>query len=122
MVATPVLAGALLRIIMGILVDRLSPKKAAIIGQVVVIATMLYAWQIGVHSYAEVLVLGLFLGVAGASFAAAAAGFALVSGGTSGHGDGYCRRRKLRHSAGCFVCAGSGGCLWLGQCSRYCAD
>ena len=31
MVATPVLAGALLRIVMGILVDRLSPKKAAII-------------------------------------------------------------------------------------------
>jgi NNP family nitrate/nitrite transporter-like MFS transporter len=39
MVATPVLAGALLRIIMGILVDRLSPKKAAIIGQVIVIAS-----------------------------------------------------------------------------------
>jgi NNP family nitrate/nitrite transporter-like MFS transporter len=29
MVATPVLAGALLRIVMGILVDHLSPKKAA---------------------------------------------------------------------------------------------
>ena len=71
MVATPVLAGALLRIVMGILVDRLSPKKAAIIGQVVVIAAMTYAWQIGVHSYTEVLILGLFLGVAGASFAAA---------------------------------------------------
>ena len=71
MVATPVLAGALLRIVMGILVDRLSPKKAAIIGQVVVIAAMAYAWQVGVHSYAEVLILGLFLGVAGASFAAA---------------------------------------------------
>jgi len=71
MVATPVLAGALLRIVMGILVDRLSPKKAAIIGQVVVIAALAYAWQIGVHSYAEVLILGLFLGVAGASFAAA---------------------------------------------------
>ena len=71
MVATPVLAGALLRIVMGILVDRLSPKKAAIIGQVIVIAAMAYAWQVGVHSYAEVLILGLFLGVAGASFAAA---------------------------------------------------
>jgi len=35
MVATPVLAGALLRIVMGILVDRLSPKKAAIIGQII---------------------------------------------------------------------------------------
>ena len=29
MVAVPVLAGALLRIVMGILVDRLSPRKAA---------------------------------------------------------------------------------------------
>ena len=71
MVATPVLAGALLRVVMGVLVDRLSPKKAAIIGQVIVIAALLYAWLAGVHSYAEVLVLGGFLGVAGASFAAA---------------------------------------------------
>jgi len=71
MVATPVLAGALLRIVMGVLVDRLSPKKAAIIGQVVVIAALAYAWQAGIHSYEQTLVLGLFLGVAGASFAAA---------------------------------------------------
>ncbi len=69
MVATPVLAGALLRIVMGILVDRLSPKKAAIIGQIVVIAAMLYAWLVGVHSYGEVLVLGS--GTGGASFAQA---------------------------------------------------
>jgi len=32
--ATPVLAGAILRMVMGVVVDRLSPKKAAIIGQV----------------------------------------------------------------------------------------
>ena len=71
MVAVPVLAGALLRIVMGILVDRLSPKKAAIIGQVIVLVALTYAWLAGVHSYSEVLVLGGFLGVAGASFAAA---------------------------------------------------
>jgi NNP family nitrate/nitrite transporter-like MFS transporter len=71
MVATPVLAGALLRIVMGVLVDRLSPKKAAIIGQVIVIAALAYAWLAGIHSYEQTLVLGLFLGVAGASFAAA---------------------------------------------------
>ena len=41
MVATPVLAGALLRVVMGVLVDRLSPKKAAIIGQVIVIAALM---------------------------------------------------------------------------------
>ena len=71
MVATPVLAGALLRMVMGVLVDRLSPKKAAIIGQVIVIGALAYAWFAGVHSFNELLVLGLFLGVAGASFAAA---------------------------------------------------
>ncbi len=71
MVATPVLAGALLRLGMGVLVDRLSPRKAAILGQIVVIAALAYSWLAGVHSYTEVLVLGVFLGVAGASFAAA---------------------------------------------------
>jgi NNP family nitrate/nitrite transporter-like MFS transporter len=71
MVAVPVLAGAMLRIVMGVLVDRLSPKKAAIIGQVIVLFALTYAWLVGVHSYSEVLILGGFLGVAGASFAAA---------------------------------------------------
>lgn len=71
MVATPVLAGALLRVAMGVLVDRLSPKRAAIIGQVVVIAALAWAWLAGIHSYQQTLVLGIFLGVAGAAFAAA---------------------------------------------------
>ena len=35
MVAVPVLAGALLRVVNGVLVDRLQPKRAGIIGQVV---------------------------------------------------------------------------------------
>ena len=71
MVATPVLAGALLRIPMGILVDHLRPKMAGSIGQVIVIAALLWAWAVGVKSYEGLLVLGIFLGVAGASFAAA---------------------------------------------------
>ncbi|MDE3011580.1 MAG: NarK/NasA family nitrate transporter [Pseudomonadota bacterium] len=71
MVATPVLAGAILRLVMGVLVDRLSPRKAAIIGQVVVITALAVAWWHGIHSFAGTLVLGAFLGVAGASFAAA---------------------------------------------------
>jgi nitrate/nitrite transporter NarK len=37
MVATPVLAGAILRIFMGVLVDHLKPKLAGAIGQVIVI-------------------------------------------------------------------------------------
>ena len=71
MVATPVLAGALLRIVMGILVDHLKPKMAGAIGQVVVIAALMFAWIAGVKSYEQVLLLGIFLGVAGASFAVA---------------------------------------------------
>jgi NNP family nitrate/nitrite transporter-like MFS transporter len=71
MVATPVLAGALLRIVMGVLVDHLKPKMAGAIGQVVVMAALAYAWQFGIHSYAETLILGCFLGVAGAAFAVA---------------------------------------------------
>ena len=71
MVATPVLAGALLRIVMGILVDHFRPKAAGAVGQVVVIAALLIAWLAGVDSFAQVLVLGVALGVAGASFAVA---------------------------------------------------
>ncbi len=71
MVATPVLAGALLRIVMGVLVDHLKPKLAGAIGQVIVIVALTVAWYIGIHTYAQVLTLGIFLGVAGASFAVA---------------------------------------------------
>lgn len=71
MVATPVLAGALLRIVMGVLVDYLKPKRAGMIGQVTVLAGLAWAYLFGVSSYQQVLVLGLVLGVAGASFAVA---------------------------------------------------
>ena len=71
MVATPVLAGALLRLVMGVLVDHLKPKMAGAIGQVIVIAALFAAWKFGIHTYEQVLTLGLFLGVAGAAFAVA---------------------------------------------------
>ena len=71
MVATPVLAGALLRMVMGISVDHLKPKLTGLIGQLIVITSLLAAWYFGIHSYTQVLVLGLALGVAGASFAVA---------------------------------------------------
>ena len=71
MVATPVLAGALLRIVMGVLVDHLKPKMAGLIGQLVVIGGLAWAWLSGIHSYREVLILGVLLGFAGAAFAVA---------------------------------------------------
>jgi NNP family nitrate/nitrite transporter-like MFS transporter len=71
MVATPLLAGALLRIVMGVLVDHLKPKRAGIIGQVIVMAALLWAWQGVLDSYASMLTLGVLLGFAGAAFAVA---------------------------------------------------
>jgi NNP family nitrate/nitrite transporter-like MFS transporter len=71
MVATPLLAGALLRIVMGVLVDHLKPKRAGIIGQVIVMAALLWAWQGLLDSYASMLTLGVLLGFAGAAFAVA---------------------------------------------------
>jgi MFS transporter, NNP family, nitrate/nitrite transporter len=70
-VATPLLAGALLRIVMGILVDHLRPKKAGAIGQIVVIGGLLWAWLGELSSYASILMLGAVLGMAGAAFAVA---------------------------------------------------
>lgn len=71
MVALPVLAGALLRVVFGVLVDRLRPRLAGIIGQVIVIAGLGTAWFVGIASYQGALALGVVLGVAGASFAVA---------------------------------------------------
>jgi NNP family nitrate/nitrite transporter-like MFS transporter len=71
MVATPVLAGAVLRIVMGVLVDHIRPRRAGIVGQIVVLVALAVAWHQGIHSFGQTLVLGIFLGVAGASFSAA---------------------------------------------------
>ncbi|QND85394.1 Nitrate transporter NasA [Chromobacterium vaccinii] len=40
MVATPILAGALLRPLMGALADRIGAKRAGLLGQIVVIAVL----------------------------------------------------------------------------------
>ena len=71
MVAVPTLAGALLRLVNGVLVDRIGPKKTGIIAQIIVMAGLAIAWFLGVHNYSQVLLLGVILGVAGSSFAIA---------------------------------------------------
>ena len=71
MVATPVLAGALLRIVMGVLVDQIKPKNAGTIGQIIVIASLLIAWLHGLQTFQHTLMLGIGLGFAGAAFAVA---------------------------------------------------
>lgn len=71
MVATPLLAGAMLRIVMGVLVDHIKPWKAGIVGQVVLMLGLLWAWQGDLAHYENLLVLGIFLGVGGAAFSVA---------------------------------------------------
>ena len=71
MVATPTLAGAVLRLVVGLLVDRIGPKRSGAITQLIVIGGLLSAWSLGVHSFGATLVLGGILGFAGASFAVA---------------------------------------------------
>ena len=71
MVAIPVLAGAALRVVLGLLVDRYKARRVGIGAQIVVIAGLLAARVIGIDSFAGILMLGCVLGLAGASFAVA---------------------------------------------------
>ncbi len=72
LLAIPVLAGALLRIVLGFGVDKLGAKKTALIAQGIVISVLFYAYFKGATiTYAELLVVALGLGFAGASFAVA---------------------------------------------------
>ena len=71
MVAVPTLAGAVLRLVNGLLVDRIGPKMTGVIGQLVVIIGLAFAWHSGIDSYEGTLALGVILGFAGASFAVA---------------------------------------------------
>jgi len=71
MVATPTLAGAILRVAIGLSVDRIGPKLSGAVSQVIVILGLFTAWMTGVNSFTGTLALGVLLGVAGASFAIA---------------------------------------------------
>ena len=71
MVAVPLLAGALLRVVNGVLVDSIGPKSTGLIGQTIVIVGLLIAWYFGIGSFGQSLALGVVLGVAGSSFAVA---------------------------------------------------
>jgi NNP family nitrate/nitrite transporter-like MFS transporter len=71
MVAIPTLAGAVLRLVNGLLVDRIGPKRTGAIGQLIVIFGLLSAWSLGIDSFAGTIAVGVILGFAGASFAVA---------------------------------------------------
>ncbi len=72
LLAIPILSGAILRILLGFLVDQIGPKKTALIAQGIVIASLFYGYLRGENiTYNELLLVAFGLGFAGASFAVA---------------------------------------------------
>jgi MFS transporter, NNP family, nitrate/nitrite transporter len=69
-VAIPILGGSFFRLVLGVLTDRIGPKKTSIIGMTVTMIPLLWGWLFGT-TLTEIYFIGILLGVAGASFAAA---------------------------------------------------
>ncbi|MGE7760243.1 nitrate/nitrite transporter [Peribacillus sp. NPDC097895] len=69
-VAIPILGGSFFRLVLGFLTDRIGPRKTAIGGMLVTMIPLFWGWLFG-ESLAELYLIGILLGVAGASFAAA---------------------------------------------------
>ena len=70
MVSVPILAGALLRIPLGMASDYYGPKKTGTVGLILTLVPLLAGW-LGARSLEELFLVGLMLGIAGASFAVA---------------------------------------------------
>lgn len=77
LVAMPVLAGAVFRVVLGACVDLFGARRSAIAAQVTVILGLIVTWFASPSSYVAMFPLALLLGIAGASFAVA---LPLVSG------------------------------------------
>ena len=70
MTAIPLLGGALLRLVFGQLTDRIGPRRMGFVGLALTLLPLLGGWW-WADSIAKVYLVGLLLGVAGASFAVA---------------------------------------------------
>jgi MFS transporter, NNP family, nitrate/nitrite transporter len=70
MVAIPLLGGALLRLVLGLLTDHIGAKRTGILGMALTTLPLLLGW-LWADSFDKLLLVGLLLGVSGASFAAA---------------------------------------------------
>lgn len=70
MVAVPPLGGSVFRLVLGSLADRVGVKRTGLVSMALVLVPLAWGW-LAAGTYAEVLGIGLLLGVAGASFAVA---------------------------------------------------
>src|SRR5437016_3051010 len=70
MVSVPLLSGAVLRLPMGLLTDRIGARRTGLLGLGLTLLPLLLGW-LWADSFGKLLVVGLLLGSAGASFAVA---------------------------------------------------
>ncbi|GEN34895.1 MULTISPECIES: MFS transporter [Aneurinibacillus] len=70
MVALPILGGSIMRVVMGLLADRIGAKRSAVLGMSLTLIPLFLLWMFGTTLY-EVYAYGFLLGIAGASFAVA---------------------------------------------------
>jgi NNP family nitrate/nitrite transporter-like MFS transporter len=70
MLAIPLLGGSILRLVLGLLTDHVGARRTGIIGLGLTIMPLLLGW-FWADSFPKILLVGLLLGVAGASFAVA---------------------------------------------------
>src|SRR5438270_253091 len=64
----PLLSGAIIRIILGSMTDHIRAYTTGVIGLIVTLIPLLLGW-LWADSFEKILVVGLMLGIAGASFA-----------------------------------------------------
>src|SRR5215475_6918530 len=70
MVSIPTLAGALMRVPLGLLSQYIGRKNAAIVEMSAIVLALLYGYLF-VHTFHDVIAMGVLLGIAGASFGVA---------------------------------------------------
>src|SRR5438552_7075452 len=70
MTAIPLLAGSVLRLVLGVLADTIGGRKAGLIGMSLTILPLAGGW-LWADSLQKIFLVGMLLGVAGASFAVA---------------------------------------------------
>jgi NNP family nitrate/nitrite transporter-like MFS transporter len=70
MVAVPIMAGAIMRFPLGILAQYIGRKNAALVEMSMIFIALIYGYCM-IQTYNDVLVMGVLLGIAGASFGVA---------------------------------------------------
>ena len=92
--AVPLLGGSMFRPLLGWSTERFGGRRTGLVGLSVTLVPLLLAWLVA-DGFAPLIAIGLLLGVAGASFAAALPlAERVVSAKAPGIGHGNCRRGK----------------------------